>query len=119
MAAITQLSAYGKAANISNSLAQAYLNAHPYNNANALNQINTQFWICTIMNEYEAWSNWRRTGYPLLKPTNYPGNITNGTIPRRMEYPTSQKITNEANYNEAVSRLQGGDALTSRMWWDK
>ena len=39
--------------------AQEYLDAHPYNDADALNQINTQFWACTIMNEYEAWMNWR------------------------------------------------------------
>ena len=98
--------------------AQAYLDAHPYNDANALNQINTQFWACTIMNEYEAWTNWRRTGYPVLTPTNYPANITNGTIPRRLEYPASQKISNTDSYNTAVARLPGGDELTSRMWWD-
>jgi hypothetical protein len=122
LAAITQLSAYGAA--ITGADAQAYLTAHPYHNAAALNdptnlsQINTQFWLCTVMNEYEAWSNWRRTGYPLLTPTNYPGNVTAGTIPRRLEYPTSERITNTANYNVAVGRLTGGDKLTSRVWWD-
>jgi hypothetical protein len=116
-AAITQLTAlYGVGP--SDGDATTYLNAHPYNDAIGLSQINTQFWLCTIMNEYEAWCNWRRTGYPALTPTNYPGNVTGGTIPRRLEYPTSEKITNEANYNDAVSRLPGGDQLTSRMWWD-
>jgi hypothetical protein len=118
LAAIEQLSAYGKAATISTTLAQKYLTAHAYNDGDALEQINTQFWLCTIMNEYEAWSNWRRTGYPQLTPTDYPGNVTNGTIPRRMEYPITQKFTNLANYNAAVARLAGGDALTTRVWWD-
>ncbi|MEP6466901.1 MAG: SusD/RagB family nutrient-binding outer membrane lipoprotein [Parafilimonas sp.] len=118
LAAIGQFAAYGSNATISATAANAYLTAHPYNAANALNQINTQYWICTLMDEYEAWSNWRRTGYPLLKATNYTGNITNGTIPRRMEYPTSQQFSNAANYKAAIANLQGGDQLTSRVWWD-
>lgn len=119
LAAITQLSAFGDASTISDADAQTYYDAHPYDDAIGLSQINTQFWLATVMNEYEAWCNWRRTGYPALTPTNYPGNATSGTIPRRLAYPTSEKVTNETNYNDAVSRLQGGDQMTSRMWWDK
>ena len=118
LAAITQLAAFGPASTISGAQAQAYLDAHPYNDADGLSQINTQFWLSTVMNEYEAWFNWRRTGYPALTPTNFTGNVTGGTIPRRLEYPTSEKVTNGVNYNAAVSLLQGGDLLTSRMWWD-
>ena len=118
LAAITQLAAYGDDAVISDDDAQTYLDANPYNDADGLNQINTQFWASTIMNEYEAWCNWRRTGYPVLKPTDYPGNVTGGTIPRRLPYPPSQKVTNGTNYNTAIARLTGGDKLTSRMWWD-
>jgi hypothetical protein len=118
LAAITQLAAFGPASVISDADAQAYYNAHPYVDSIGLSQINTQFWLCTVMNEYEAWSNWRRTGYPALTPTNYTGNVTAGTIPRRLEYPTSEKVTNGVNYQAAVARLTGGDLLTSRMWWD-
>jgi len=118
LAAVTQLSAYGSAAAISDADAATYYNNVAYNDANALDQINTQYWLCTLMDEYESWANWRRTGYPLLKPTNYPGNVTNGTIPRRLTYPPSQKITNGANYNKAVANLTGGDKMTSRVWWD-
>jgi hypothetical protein len=131
IAAITQLAVYGSDAVISTTDAQAYLDTHKLstNIDSALDQINTQYWACEIMNEYEAWINWRRTssnsvphcqpsGYPALKPTNYPGNITGGTIPRRLEYPASQKISNPDNYNAAVAALPGGDELTSRMWID-
>jgi hypothetical protein len=118
LAAITQLAAFGDNSTIDPGLAEAYYDAHPYNDAVGLSQINTQFWLSTVMNEYESWSNWRRTGYPALTPTNYTGNVTGGTIPRRLEYPTSEKVTNGANYQAAVARLQGGDLLTSRMWWD-
>lgn len=119
IAAITQLAAYGSDAVIKEQDAEDYYASHSYNDADAYNQINAQYWACNVMDEYEAWTNWRRSGYPVLKPTNYPGNITGGTIPRRLEYPASQKISNADNYVAAVARLQGGDELTSKVWWDK
>lgn len=119
LAAITQLSAYGAKATISDSQAQTYLNSQPYNAATGLSQINMQYWLCTLMDEYETWANWRRCGdLPKLTPTNYPGNVSGGTIPRRLTYPPSQKVTNLANYNTAVAGLPGGDKITSRVWWD-
>ena len=119
LAAVTQLSVYGDGAAISDADAQAYYDNVAYNDANGLNQINTQYWLCTLMDEYEAWSNWRRSGFPNLTPTNYPGNVTNGTIPRRLTYPPSQKVTNLANYNAEIAQLTGGDKMTTPIWWDK
>lgn len=117
-AAITELSVYGSAVTIGATDAQTYLTANPYNNADGLNMINTQFWITTFFNEYESWSNYRRTGYPALVPVTYPGSQSPGAIPRRMEYSTLDKQINPGNYNIAVARLTGGDKITSRMWWD-
>lgn len=97
----------------------AYLSANPFNPANALNQINTQYWVASFMDENESFANWRRSGYPVLTPVNYPGNVTNGTIPRRFTYPQGEAATNSANYNAAVSGLNNGDKMTSRVWWDK
>jgi hypothetical protein len=117
IAAITELEAYG--GDISEADASAYYDAHPYNPANGLEMINTQFWAATFFNDYEAWSNWRRTGFPVLTPVNYHGNASDGTIPRRMAYPTSEKQSNGANYNAAVAAsLPQGDNITSRIWWD-
>ena len=118
LAAIAQLSAYGDAGTISDDDAQAYLDANPYDAGNALQQINTQFWVATFLNEYEAWSNYRRTGYPALVPVTYPGSQSPGAIPHRMEYSTVDKQVNAANYNAAVAGLTGGDKITSRVWWD-
>ena len=95
----------------------AYLAAKPFDSANALEQINTQYWAATYLNEYEAFSNWRRTGYPVLVPVNYPGNETGGTIPRRLTYSVGDQANNPDNYAEAISR-QGPDLLTTRVWWD-
>lgn len=95
----------------------AYLAANPYDPANALEQINTQYWAATFLNGYEAWFNYRRSGYPTLQPVNWPGNVTGGTIPRRARYPTTETVLNPDNYNAAVAR-QGPDLLTTRVWWD-
>jgi hypothetical protein len=104
---------------ISDAAIAAYLAANPFNAADAYNQINTQYWVATFMDEYEAWINWRRSGFPVLTPiSNYPGNVTGGTIPRRFTYSTSEISANSANYNAAVAGLSGGDKMNSRVWWD-
>ena len=82
-----------------------------------LDQINTQYWLATFLNGYEAFANWRRTGYPVLIPVNYTGNVTGGTIPRRLQYPQSEYSTNTENIN-AANGDQGPDLLTTRVWWD-
>jgi hypothetical protein len=100
----------------------AYLTAHPFlaagSNAQKLEQVHTQMWVALFFNAIEAFANWRRTGYPVLTPVNYPGNITNGTIPRRLRYPEGEAVNNSANYAAAISQ-QGSDEFTTRVWWDK
>ncbi|MCD9019418.1 SusD/RagB family nutrient-binding outer membrane lipoprotein [Parachryseolinea silvisoli] len=98
--------------------ADDYVAAHPYDAANGLKQINTQFWAATLLNGYEAWINWRRSGFPELTPVNYPGNATNGTIPRRFPYPLTEANNNPVNYKVAHDAVRGGDLLTGRVWWD-
>ncbi len=103
------------------SSAKAYLKQNPYNSATGIQQINEQYWVTVFMDEYEAFANWRRSGFPVLTPVNYPSatvNVTGGTIPRRFAYPLAEVSINTVNYNVAVGRLSGGDKLTSRMWWD-
>jgi hypothetical protein len=120
-AAITYLSQYDAAATVSDATAETYLTANPYTPGDGLNQINTQYWLLTntMLDFYETWSNWRRSGYPVLTPVVYPGNATNGTIPRRFPYPIIEAGTNTANYTAAHNAVPGGDVLTSRVWWDK
>lgn len=118
-AAMTMLVQWDAAAAVTPAQADAYLAAHPFVPANALEMINTQYWVATVFNDYEAFANWRRSGFPVLTPVNYPGNVTGGTIPRRLIYPQGEASSNPENYNAAIGRLQGGDKLTSRVWWDK
>ena len=120
-AAMTYLSQYDASLTVAPADAAAYLAAHPYNAAMGLEMINTQYWAHTntMLDFYESWSNWRRTGYPVLTPVNYPNNATNGQIPRRFPYPTSEITSNNANYQAASSAVPGGDNLVGRVWWDK
>ena len=82
-----------------------------------LEQIITQKWI-TFINEkgYEAYSEYRRTGYPVL--TDYHGQpIDQQIFPVRMIYPYSEYTLNRDNYNKAVSG-QGADNEFTHIWWD-
>jgi len=116
-AAMKMLELYSADAAIDDADIDAYLVANPFDSANALEQINTQYWAATFLNEYESFSNWRRTGFPILVPVNYPGNETGGTIPRRLTYSVGDQDNNPDNYNAAVA-AQGPDVLTTRVWWD-
>jgi hypothetical protein len=100
-------------------LIDEWLASHPYDPSLGLRQINEQYWVAGFMDENECFANWRRSGYPVLTPVDYPGNITGGNIPRRFTYPQIEASTNAAHYNAAVSRLTNGDRMTSRVWWDK
>jgi hypothetical protein len=120
-AAITYMGPYDVAAAIDPGAADTYLAAHPYSAADGLNMINTQYFAltATMFDFYEGWSNWKRTGYPVLTPVVYPGNVTNGTVPRRFPYPLSEANTNPTNYAAAHNAVPGGDGLAGRVWWDK
>jgi hypothetical protein len=115
-AAMGQLTQAG--AGPSDAIISAYITANPLVTGSELQMINDQYWVASFMDETEAWANWRRSNYPSLTPTNYVGNATGGTIPRRYTYSTVEAATNATNYSAAVSGLSNGDKMTSRVWWD-
>lgn len=86
-----------------------------YSAANGLQRIIKQKWVHQYLNGFEAWTDWRRTGYPELTPA--PDAIQTGGIPRRMGYPSNAQALNAEGYNAAVSR-QGPDDNFTRVWWD-
>lgn len=118
MAAMTQYAVFGDGGVVDDGDAAQYLSDNPYDPADGLNMINTQYWACTFFDEYEAWANYRRTGFPVLVPVTYTGSQSPGAIPRRMYYSSVDKQVNTANYNAAVAGMTGGDKVTTRMWWD-
>ena len=86
--------------------------------AGNLQQIATQRWIALYTNGLHAWSEWRRTGYPVLTPAPDAVN-TSKQIPRRYTYGTGEYGSNPENVKAAAARIQGGDTQDSRVWWDK
>jgi len=117
-AAMQYLALYGAAAEIADADIDEYLTANPYDASEGLKMINEQIWAAVLLNEYEAYANWRRTGIPELTPVNYRGNESGGQIPRRLRYRQQEQVANPTNYSAAIS-AQGPDEFTTRMWWDK
>lgn len=83
-----------------------------------LERIGSQKWIQLFGRSYEAFIEWRRMGYPVLKAGPFAGS-TNGTIPRRTIYSSREALLNNANYKAAASKMSNGDSYVSRVWWDK
>nr|WP_295872353.1 SusD/RagB family nutrient-binding outer membrane lipoprotein [uncultured Chitinophaga sp.] len=121
-AALRNWSLFGAAGTIAPERINQYVADNALNTGGSfdaqMEQIHTQFWVALLLDEQEAYANWRRTGYPVLVPVKYTGNVTGGTIPRRLPYSQTEQGINGANYNDAVKR-QGADVLTTRIWWDK
>ncbi len=119
-AAMQQYSIYDGGLAVDDAAVDDYLANNPYDGE--LSSIGWQYWAATFLNEYEAYANWRRTGYPTLTPTNHPSNVTNGTIPVRMVYPQGELGLNP-NFEEALSRQNLGSDFASMLkvpvWWDK
>ncbi|MCF7561156.1 SusD/RagB family nutrient-binding outer membrane lipoprotein [Sabulilitoribacter multivorans] len=100
--------------------------ADTYVNALSLSGTEAQK-IETIINEkykalygnapIESWTDYRRTGYPALIANPNAVSTVNPSriIPRRLMYPLSERQTNEASYNEAIS-AQGGHLLDVDIW---
>ncbi|GAA4304497.1 SusD/RagB family nutrient-binding outer membrane lipoprotein [Nibribacter koreensis] len=90
--------------------------AYAGNNAAGLQQIITEKWKHQFLNGFEAWTDWRRTGYPsFLVPGE--GSLDARGIPRRMSYPANARTVNQAGYDAAIAR-QGADTNYTRVWWD-
>jgi len=90
-----------------------------YNGTEALKKIAYQRWLHLYMNGYEAWAEWRRTGFPVLTPAPDNGGLP---IPRRQAYPVKEQNINGDNYRTAITAqpgLGGKDDLNGRVWWDQ
>lgn len=82
-----------------------------------LKKIATQQWTAFYPNGWQAWSVWRKTGFPVLTPA--PGLTA---IPRRLAYGTNEPQLNPDNYKVAAARYNANgvdDSQYARVWWDK
>jgi hypothetical protein len=118
---LERMAEFGTSAAIPAATITAYVAANPLVNGNEEKMIGEQYWVVSIPNGLEAWSNFRRTGYPNLTPNPYPGSEIPGEFIRRHVYADVEVIANKENLDAAIAR-QGGAANTKmngRVWWDK
>ncbi|MBQ4913435.1 SusD/RagB family nutrient-binding outer membrane lipoprotein [Maribacter sp. MMG018] len=87
-----------------------------YDPENSLETIITQKWIANMINGYEGWVEYRRTGFPRLKQVS--ASLNNNQIPVRMPYPPEEEALNNANYSIAASNTNG-NSINVKVWWDK
>jgi hypothetical protein len=87
-----------------------------------LERIITQKWIAIYPLAVEAWSEFRRTGYPKLAPV--VDNKSGGTIPagqfvKRLTFTDYEYQRNTDNVMDAIGLLGGPDNQGTKLWWDK
>lgn len=91
-----------------------------------LEQIITQKYLAIYPDGQEAWSEWRRTGYP-RQVIAFENRTNSGVIDsdgykygvRRFPYPQKEKTQNTENITVAIALLGGADNAATRLWWDK
>lgn len=91
-------------------------------NERKLERIITQKWIAMWPSGgYEAWAEYRRTGYPRLFPVvvnNSGGTISTDLQIRRISYPSSEFTNNATEVARGISLLGGPDNGGTPVWWD-
>jgi hypothetical protein len=60
---------------------------------------------------FEAWTEWRRTGYPNILVKSQASTLGTNELPARLLYPDTE-ITRNANF-------PGLKLITEKVWWDK
>ena len=87
-----------------------------------LERIITQKWIAMYPEGYEAWAEFRRTGYPRLWPV--AENNSGGIVParqfiKRLTYPIAITNSSQTAVAAAISSyLDGKDSMFEPIWWD-
>jgi hypothetical protein len=79
-------------------------------------QIITQKWIGNVINGYEGWVEWRRTGFPEFNPVS--ASLNEGLIPVRMPYPSEEEALNNENYQQAANATNN-NSINVPVWWDE
>ena len=84
--------------------------------ANPMEQILTQKWIANVINGYEGWIEYRRTGFPELQTIS--ASLNNDLIPIRMPYPAEEAALNFENYSVAATATDN-NSINVPVWWNE
>ena len=91
---------------------------------NTLERIYMEEWVALFKEDKEAWSLYRRTGYPKEIQTSgeYPGKYSlfgyeHTDVPFRMPYPDNEYVYNKENVESAAAGIVD-NTWGKQMWWD-
>lgn len=75
-------------------------------------------WKALYAQGVEAWTEYRRTGFPVL-PAPDPRSVmeNEGKVPSRLRYPESEYSLNSANVNAGAELNGGPDNKLTKLWW--
>lgn len=66
----------------------------------------------------EAWTEYRRTGLPVLPAKDTRAVfVNNAVLPTRLPYPTSEQSLNAAEYAKGVELIGGTNNALAKLWW--
>jgi len=75
-------------------------------------------WKALFSQGIEAWTEYRRTGFPALPAPDPRAQLENeGKVPTRLQYPESEYSLNGGNVAVGVSLNGGPDNKLTKMWW--
>ncbi|RJE74439.1 RagB/SusD family nutrient uptake outer membrane protein [Reichenbachiella sp. MSK19-1] len=86
-----------------------------------LEKVITQKWIAMFPDGQEAWSEFRRTGYPKKFPNvvNYSdGKIDTDAQIKRINFSATELTTNPDGVASGIQALGGPDTGGTSLWWD-
>ncbi len=97
---------------------------------NSLEQIITQKWVSLYLNGYEAFAEYRRTGFPQLKKYELElqgiriisfewADVSRTYVPGRVPYPDDEIGLNNKNYLQALDNQEFDDTYYEQVWWAK
>ena len=80
--------------------------------------IMTQKWIALFGQGIEAWTELRRTGFPVM-PAHDPQSLfhNDGVLPTRLVYPSTEYSLNGTHVAEAETLNGGADNMKTELWW--
>ncbi len=80
--------------------------------------IMTQKWIALFGQGIEAWTELRRTGFPVMPPHDPQSLFLNdGVLPTRLVYPSTEYSLNGARVIETDALNGGADDMKTKLWW--
>ena len=86
-------------------------------------QVGTQKWLALYPYSPEAWSEFRRTGFPKLYPRlnsdNTDSPATDAASVRRTTYPPIEAAVNPQGLASGLAKLGGADKTSTKVWWNQ